>query len=828
MAGIDGEYTHDLVTIDFYKLQEMVNDIIEEEKYNLESPRIEEIEAKVYEVYEVDPSDDLLRLKIKGAIEDLQKQRAIHTPLVPCPELTHVTQHVICVYNDDDLKLNITANEPKPSPLITLPRYQDIKNEYQVEMSKLLQKYAPCTAQSLIDECDDRKCNTRILSSDDIHACPSIKRISIFLNIYHNFYAEISKPLTPSQLIELSDCFEIEEIPYDFVSLSNDFQHVHKIHLINNHKMQKYISQQMNKHYPCPSGTEHCYIETRRTRKARQHSRSDRLILSKLFAAKLDDYHNYFLHSDITKGCRFEPNANLESPQSVNDVLSASSNDKAWLNTVQTIPPEQENGIYRTLLRNMGVFTWQSTSAFPSNHPALRVLPHIKPAHTNVKEEVLDNTFQALPIKKWNQVLRKAQAFHKTLGCRKSRTYQNGSYTDQIFGHSATWNRGESPTVKELLVLKLYTDCGALQAELKKCFRLDTMDDIFRQFTSHGLLMPNVSESVRTPQTAPTPPTPTMTKTEKWIASLLRRPMTIASYTDANLQVDILQSRLAQFYHWRGSLILFLHKFATPLRPSYYDQGKENESVLYHGVNKKMILNPSATQSFDGPLSTTSSYHVACDFADNEGMILHITSQFPRLQMCKAFDASLISDYPAEQEWLIAHIYLRVRNVSTPNSPAKTMMASQIKFSFFAIHLFRQQMFSLSPGLEHCIIPFIEIHLFKVSSTRSDMTKQRSIYDITATRSPTYHYFSKLIKWKKELKTERKMFAKKSPRMDGVSTMTEAEQDTANNVSFVLLKKFEEFCKVPNRMQTVKFDCISSGLKPYFVDSVNGSYDEGR
>eukprot|EP01083_Nonionella_stella_P072597 195783_1 len=78
--------------------------------------------------------------------------------------------------------------------------------------------------------------------------------------------------------------------------------------------------------------------------------------------------------------------------------------------------------------------------------------------------------------------------------------------------------------------------------------------------------------------------------------------------------------------------------------------------MLYHGVNQKMILNPSATQSFDGPLSTTSSYQVAATFAKSRGMILSITSQFPRLQMCKAFDASIISGYPAEQEWLIAHL----------------------------------------------------------------------------------------------------------------------------------------------------------------------------
>ena len=64
--------------------------------------------------------------------------------------------------------------------------------------------------------------------------------------------------------------------------------------------------------------------------------------------------------------------------------------------------------------------------------------------------------------------------------------------------------------------------------------------------------------------------------------------------------------------------------------------------------------------AFYGPLSTTSSYHVAKTFATAKGMVLKITSQYPRLDFCRAFDASLISDYPEECEWLIGFVYLRV------------------------------------------------------------------------------------------------------------------------------------------------------------------------
>ena len=59
---------------------------------------------------------------------------------------------------------------------------------------------------------------------------------------------------------------------------------------------------------------------------------------------------------------------------------------------------------------------------------------------------------------------------------------------------------------------------------------------------------------------------------------------------------------------------------------------------LFHGVNEKMILYPHATtQSFHGPLSTTSSFHVAKTFATDKGMVLKISSMYPRLNYCKTF-----------------------------------------------------------------------------------------------------------------------------------------------------------------------------------------------
>ena len=64
----------------------------------------------------------------------------------------------------------------------------------------------------------------------------------------------------------------------------------------------------------------------------------------------------------------------------------------------------------------------------------------------------------------------------------------------------------------------------------------------------------------------------------------------------------MLEQRLSEFYHWRMSLQITLKKYGASI----------GDMEIYHGVNEKMILNPhSAIQGFHGPLSTTSSFHVA-------------------------------------------------------------------------------------------------------------------------------------------------------------------------------------------------------------------------
>ena len=174
-------------------------------------------------------------------------------------------------------------------------------------------------------------------------------------------------------------------------------------------------------------------------------------------------------------------------------------------------------------------------------------------------------------------------------------------FDDQITGNSAEWQKGAEPTVQNLVTLKLYTDFDDLQWEMKQCFRLETLE-------SGGNHMD------------------TFHNHKQW---------------------KELEERIEVFFRWRASLMIVLNKFGTRWRDM------DNMEALYTGINRKMNISSTSAFSFYGPLSTSSNYYVAKGFATDKGMVLKIASRFPRLNYCNAFRASLLSDYPEEQEWLI-------------------------------------------------------------------------------------------------------------------------------------------------------------------------------
>ena len=223
--------------------------------------------------------------------------------------------------------------------------------------------------------------------------------------------------------------------------------------------------------------------------------------------------------------------------------------------------------------------------------------------------EVLQNPYAPLSNESWNQTLRKAKLFHQSWARRKIRTKYGSHFEDQITGNTEYWAENEDLSMQNVVTLKLYTDFDTLQWAMKQCFRLEMMDNIDA----------NGDED--------------------------------ATASEQNQKArEELETRIAVFFHWRAALMIVLNKFGT----RWSDM--EDVEALYTGINQKMELSSTAAFSFYGPLSTSSNYYVAKGFATEKGMVLKIASRFPRLNYCTAFQASLLSDYPEEEEWLIGHM----------------------------------------------------------------------------------------------------------------------------------------------------------------------------
>ena len=455
-------------------------------------------------------------------------------------------------------------------------------------------------------------------------------------------------------------------------------------------------------------------------------------------------------------------NNNLNSNNNANDNNNDNdNNDDSALNEG-----------FGQLVKKMGIFRYQSSHGFRTGQN--RGLNHLKPKFKNIKEEVLNNNFHALSNDNWNQTLRKSKVFYQSWARHKIRTIYEGRYNDQISGKNIKWDAGTDVTLQEIVTLKLYTDFDKLQFELKKCFRWETIADIWKKDQKRVRQKRKRNNNNQDGDDD---------EDEKFLFD----------NDDSNKQKDELERRLCEFFNWRSDLIIVLNKFGLKMSDKH-SKRQNNNLVLYHGVNAKMILNPTETMTFFGPLSTTSSYHVAKTFATDKGMILKITTHYPRLGVCKAFNAALISDYPEEQEWLIGFIYLRVLEVRTValniDNWIKIPLASIVRSIFFSINLFREQMFAMSKHLEYHLKAFLK-----------NCTDDHHHDDDDNNNDEFYIYLrDKII------------------RNEDITKNADELELRRRKILTILWRKFNEFRQEPNLPQIIKIDKISNGLKPYFLD----------
>eukprot|EP01084_Bolivina_argentea_P069938 127195_1 len=117
-------------------------------------------------------------------------------------------------------------------------------------------------------------------------------------------------------------------------------------------------------------------------------------------------------------------------------------------------------------------------------------------------------------------------------------------------------------------------------------------------------------------------------------------------------------------YFWLGKLLLeCVRIFGTSIESMWND-----DRIFYHGINQKLMVPTTIGCKIFCPFSTTTSWAVAVQFAQNAGLVLEVRLFKKQVDVmhsvwanilsrrrgdyCKFFDCSFVSDFPAEQEKL--------------------------------------------------------------------------------------------------------------------------------------------------------------------------------
>eukprot|EP01083_Nonionella_stella_P091883 256964_1 len=686
------------------------------------------------------------------------------------------------------------------------------------------------------EQCQNQQCCAEQDKPFTKENCLPLKRITAVLDVYYKLTND--KPKWDAISTQIRRHKDIND-KYGHQELFDDFSHIKLVHIDSDNKKRRRdpkhepivrkLCEQFKKDFPCDMKECHAFLNHYRDRGGETELPNTENTEDTAFQQEFYKIHSYFFHSTIQFGTcetcyheqmeidkliknatkngstRFSKSYDIHSDEkeipSEDDAGAQYSyvgkkQDDAWWKDVSTdkvdvkkrISDKDLNKFYTALVRQMGVFRWQNPHGF--NQRQSQAFLHHKPVFKNTKQEVLNNKYCKLSIDAWNQTLRKSDIFYKSWAGHQIRTKYRSFFEDNIGGHFEKWESNVRITIKEIVTLKLYTDFDKLQFQLKKCFRLETLKDILGE---------NEEEN-----------------DHEFLARL--------ALQDEDVRNDLM-CRLKQFYHWRGGLLIMLNKFGKRFSDEYIE--------LYHGVNAKMLIRPSISQAFNGPLSTSSSYHVARTFSTAKGMVLQITSHYPRADFCNAFDCGLISDYPEEQEWLIGFMYARVlevttrrlgSNVSDFHQVWKEVPASSIaRQSFFAVHLFREQIFSMSEHLERILNQFLKVNRYECCDPDvTDKYKDQNKDDWEIKTGCLRDRLCKLCARHKDFVEDPEN--QLEPKND------QQKKDFARlpRVLQVLWNKFQTFALEPNESQKIKFDKISQRLKRFFMAKIGDKDSDWR
>eukprot|EP01083_Nonionella_stella_P200040 733008_1 len=140
-----------------------------------------------------------------------------------------------------------------------------------------------------------------------------------------------------------------------------------------------------------------------------------------------------------------------------------------------------------------------------------------------------------------------------------------------------------------------------------------------------------------------------------------------------------------EFYHLGKNMRQAVHVSGTDIVQGHV-------RLFYHGINKQMFL--SRYNDFGGarifsPLSTTSSFAVAMDFTQNNGIIVTFSHNTYHNHRCKYFSCKWLSDFASENEYLFVQSKgkLAIRNiVNVQTSMEYKTIISALWFIHYVFH----------------------------------------------------------------------------------------------------------------------------------------------
>ena len=182
---------------------------------------------------------------------------------------------------------------------------------------------------------------------------------------------------------------------------------------------------------------------------------------------------------------------------------------------------------------------------------------------------------------------------------------------------------------------------------------------------------------------------------------------------------------------------------------------------------------------------------------------------FVYLRVLDVFTRPLVNDVLKDEEW------------------REQPVASQIRTAFFAIHLFREQMFSMSEHLEYYLVEFLKClmkHCCLSSHKKRQKVEKEGHEVITNKQRKKDKYKYSFLSWLcANIAKHTNAKTKAEEWNDQKNRFRNEEWKTVMNI---LWRKFNDYRYNPNLKQVIKIDQISPKLKQFFLEEVKDKNGE--